>query len=328
MDFLAIGDIVTEPFIRLFKESGSVACDSNNEHCRLSLPFPDKVPYESMQQVVGVGNAPNAAVAAARLGLSSTLISWIGDDHAGEESVQSLEKSGVSTTLVTREPGKTTNHHFVLWYGPDRSILVKHESFEYAWPTELPVPRAVYLSSIGEAGISFHEPLVAWLSEHPDILFAFQPGTFQIAAGLERLAAVYARTNVFVANKEEYQRILQSDEEDPKKLMEAMRAHGPKTVFLTDGPLGAYALSDEGAWKIGLYPDHREAYERTGAGDAFASTVTAMLVNGATVPEALRAAPVNSMSVVQKIGAQAGLITRTELDSYLAAAPEYQPEQF
>jgi hypothetical protein len=46
------------------------------------------------------------------------------------------------------------------------------------------------------------------------------------------------------------------------------------------------------------------------------------------VSGALRWAPINSMSVVQKIGARAGLLTRPELEKYLAAAPaEYAPKQ-
>ena len=37
--------------------------------------------------------------------------------------------------------------------------------------------------------------------------------------------------------------------------------------------------------------------------------------------------PVNSMSVVQQIGARAGLLTRERLEEYLAKAPEdYRPQ--
>jgi hypothetical protein len=41
------------------------------------------------------------------------------------------------------------------------------------------------------------------------------------------------------------------------------------------------------------------------------------------LPEALRRGPINSMSVVQYIGAQKGLLSRNEIESYLADAPAH-----
>jgi len=76
-----------------------------------------------------------------------------------------------------------------------------------------------------------------------------------------------------------------------------------------------------------MYPDPAPPINRTGAGDAFASTFTAMRALGKTVPEALTYAPVNSMSVVQKVGAQAGLLSLPEIEAWLAKAPaNYAPK--
>jgi sugar/nucleoside kinase (ribokinase family) len=155
-----------------------------------------------------------------------------------------------------------------------------------------------------------HAPIADWLEKNPSILLAFQPGTFQIRAGLETLARIYARADVFLANKEEYQKILNTPEEDEKNLMAMMRTHGPKICFLTDG-----------VWKIGVYQGGEDAYERTGAGDAFSATAVAALLLGKSVPEALTWGPINSAFVVQKIGAQEGLLTRTVLEECLAKAP-------
>jgi sugar/nucleoside kinase (ribokinase family) len=70
-----------------------------------------------------------------------------------------------------------------------------------------------------------------------------------------------------------------------------------------------------------MYPDERGPFERTGAGDAFASTVAAALALGKPLEEALLWGPINSMSVVQEVGAQKGLLTREALLSYLDKAP-------
>ena len=68
--------------------------------------------------------------------------------------------------------------------------------------------------------------------------------------------------------------------------------------------------------------------DTTGAGDAFSSTFTSAIALGESVATALSWGPINSMSVVQHIGAQAGLLPRAELEKYLANAPaDYKPQK-
>lgn len=75
-----------------------------------------------------------------------------------------------------------------------------------------------------------------------------------------------------------------------------------------------------------LYPDPAPPVDRTGAGDAFAATFVAALMKGNNLVGALQWAPINSMSVLQKVGAQAGLLTESTLEEYLAQSPEsYRP---
>ncbi|MBI3019709.1 MAG: carbohydrate kinase family protein [Parcubacteria group bacterium] len=85
---------------------------------------------------------------------------------------------------------------------------------------------------------------------------------------------------------------------------------------------GAHASDGTEKWYAPMYPDPAPPIDRTGAGDAFASTFTAMLALGKTLPEALLRAPINSMAVVQKIGAQEGLLTMDEIGRWLTNAPE------
>jgi ribokinase len=182
-----------------------------------------------------------------------------------------------------------------------------------------------------------------YLYSHSEIKLAFQPGTFQIKAGLDALKNIYERAEVFFCNKEESQRILKTKEQDIKKLLNMMRNAGPKIVVITDGVKGAYAfdgstsppagragITTSGAmWHMPIYPDPKPPYERTGAGDAFSSTFTVALALGMDIPTALRWAPVNSMSVVQYIGAREGLLTREKIEEYLANAPEdYKPKKY
>ncbi len=330
-DFIAIGDSTTDAFIRL--KDASVHCNIDHEKCEICLRFKDKIPYEEVYVVPAVGNAANASVAAARLGLESALLTNIGDDYFGKEAMGALKAENIGTEFVIAHPGKKTNYHYVLWYEDDRTILIKHQEYDYKLPY-FDDPKWVYFSSMGENSLAFHEVFERYMNEHPKMKLAFQPGTYQMRFGRKKLAGIYKRTDVFICNKEEAQRILEVNETDVKKLMKSLADLGPKIVVVTDGPAGAYAYDGSTSlttggkmWFMPPYPDPKPPYERTGAGDAFSSTFVVALALGLSVVEALRWAPINSMSVVQYVGAREGLLTRYKLEKYLSEAPaDYIPK--
>lgn len=323
MDFIAIGDTTVDEFIRL--KDAHVSCDINHQDCTISMKWGDKIPYDFSVLVPGVGNAANAAVAASRLGLSAGFVSNVGNDRYGEDILAMFRNEGVDTNYIKVNDGIPTNHHYVLWYEAERTILIRHEKYPYALPEGFVPPKWIYLSSTGEDAEAFHIELAAWLAEHPETKLAFQPGTFQIQMGKSKLAALYAATEVIACNKEEAERILEVGETDVKTLLEQMRALGAKTVLITDGPNGAFAYDGTEMLTVPMYPDPKPPYDRTGAGDAMTSTFVAALALGKSLKEALLWGPVNSMSVVQEIGAQKGLLSREALEKFLTDAPaEYR----
>ncbi len=325
LEFLAIGDMVTDAFIRL--KDAEVHCTVDKEKCEICLRFADKVPYEEVYVIPAVGNSANAAVSAARLGLSSALCSNVGDDYFGTECLGTLKAEKVATDFVQVNKGHKTNYHYVLWYDSDRTILIKHEEYPYQLP-DIGEPRWIYLSSLGHNALPFHSALERYLTDHPDVKLAFQPGTYQIKFGKDELRGIYLRSYVSFCNKEEAQRILEVEEHDIKKLLAMTHELGPKIVIITDGMKGAYTSDGVKQWFMPIYPDPKPPLERTGAGDAFSSTFTVALALGHDIPTALCWAPINSMSVAQKIGARDGLLTREALEDYLAKAPSgYFPRE-
>ena len=321
MDFFAVGDIVTEPFIRL--KDARVHCNINNEDCEICMRWGDKIPYESATVCAAVGNASNAAVAAARLGLTCALRAYVGRDSYGAQCLEVLRDEGVDTEYVVTQDGKHTNYHYVLWYESQRTILVKHEEFDYAVPALAQEPKWVYLSSLAANSLPYHNALLEWLKKYPQAKLAFQPGTFQMKLGKEALAGWYARADIFFCNKEEAERILGMPAgTDIKILLSAIRALGPKIVVITDDTRGAYAIDESGtAMHCPRYPDPRPPYEITGAGDALASTTVCALSLGKSLEEALRWGSANASAVLQEIGAQKGLLTRGQLEKNLANPP-------
>lgn len=325
LDFVAIGDIVTDAFIEL--EDAWIETDNPEKSKELCMNFGDKLPYKKVDVIPAVGNSPNAATSAHRLGLKTALVTDFGDDKYGDEMMDQIKKEGLDTRFINVHKGMGSNYHFVLRLKAERTILVKHYEYEYKLP-DLGSPKWIYLSSLAENSLPFHEEIADYLEKHPETKLAFQPGTFQMKLGSEKLSRLYKVSELFFCNKEEAQRILDSKEQDIKKLLEAMHALGPKIVVITDGPEGAYVYDGKDVWHGPMYPDPAPPVDRTGAGDSFASTFTSALALGESLETALAWGPINSMSVVQDVGAQRGLLTREKLEEYLRNAPEdYKPKK-
>ena len=330
LDVLSVGDIVTDAFIQLLDDEAWTYTDEHGTDV-LAMKFGTKLPFDHVDVVQAVGNASNAAVAFARIGLESGFATNVGDDQEGRDMIAALHKEDVRTNLVRVNHGKKSNYHYVLRYQSERTILIKHEEYDYQWPHLHPeeVPRWMYFSSISEHAIPYHDQVSDWLDRNPDVKLAFQPGTFQMEAGAERLKRIYERSEVLILNREEAVTVGGGNHEDVHDLIDKLHALGPKIVVVTDGPDGAYASYGQNAWKMPLYPDPAPPVDRTGAGDSFASTFVAALAKGHDIESALQLAPINSMSVCQKVGAQAGLLSEKELEDWLKKAPDwYHAEKF
>lgn len=329
-DVLSVGDIVTDDFIELLEHEEKVE-HGNDGSTWLAIPFGTKIPFDHHDVVHAVGNASNAAVAFARLGLNSSFATNVGGDQEGREMIAVLQSEGVDHRFVRVNPENKSNYHFVLRYKAERTILIKHEAYDYHWPDLKPseIPKWVYFSSISDHAIDYHDQVSDWLDKNPDVKLAFNPGTFQMEAGAERLRRIYQRSEVLILNREEAVTVGGGNHEDVHDLINHLHALGPKIVVVTDGPDGAYASDGQNRFKMPLYPDPAPPVDRTGAGDSFASTFVAALIKGNTIEGALQWAPINSMSVCQKVGAQAGLLKEKELEHYLSQAPSwYKPERF
>ncbi len=322
---LAIGDIVTDAFIKLNDNEAEVITDDTGNK-KLVMDFGSKPPYDYVDIVQAVGPSPNAAVSFARLGARSGLMAYMGDDLPGKDMLTYLAGENVDTSTISVAEGMKSNYWYVLRYGAERTILVKNEKYEYTWQEPGEVPDWIYLSALDEASWDLHLEVLDYLRKHPDTKLVFQPGTFHFKWGAEKLAEVYARSHMTVMNKEEAADVTGRDVEDIEDLFDGLHNLGPEIVIITDGPHGSYASDGKKIISIPNYPDPKPPTDRTGAGDAFASTITAALAQGESLETALTWAPINSMNVCQHLGAQAGLLDKDAILALLADAPaDYKP---
>ena len=318
---LCVGDIFSDVFIKLLEDEARIDTDKDGSK-RLSLPFGSKPPYDSVETVTSVGPSPNAAVSCARLGLRVGLMAWLGQDKTAKDSLDYLAHENIDTTPLVRQKDTVSNTYYVLRYGADRTILVKNEAYEYTWKEPATKPDWVYLSLISKDSWRLHLDLLDYLDRNPEIKLAFQPGTFHFKWGTDKLKKLYTRASIVVMNREEAVDVTRKSYDSLADLADGLHALGPEYVVITDGPSGSYASYDDMLYKMPNYPDPGPPVDRTGAGDAFASTIVAALALGESIQTALTWAPINSMSVVQKLGAQAGLLKKSAIEKHIKNAPD------
>lgn len=315
IDILAIGDIAAEPFIKI--KEAEIEPEKNSGEFNLCLDYGGKVPYESATECFAVGNSANVSIAGSRLGLKTSMISYVGNDNIGTRDIEKLIEENVDTSNVEIIKGMESNYHYVLWYKGERTILVKHTDFPYKLPEIRVEPRWIYLSSLSSNSLSYHEEILNYLQTHPEVSFAIQPGTFQIRLGLEKLKELYKRTNVYFSNKVEAQRVLESKEENIDYLLKEIYNLGPKLVVITDGIKGSYSFDGEEILFMKSFYKESETLESTGAGDAYSGAFISALIYGKTVKEALVWGTINSKSVVQYVGPHEGLLNKEQIEKRL-----------
>lgn len=313
-DLLTIGDIAVDVFIKI--KEAEEDCNKDGD-CKICLDFGSKIPYESQDICYATGNSSNVAVSASRLGLKTAILTNIGDDQDGQSCLAVLNKEGVFDNYVKINKNKPTSKHYILWYKDDRTILVKHENYKYEM---LPLeeffqinPSYVYLSSLGQGSEEYLDNILDYLNDNTNIKLIFSPGTFQIRLGYNNLSNIYKRTDIFICNFDEAQKILnKEDEPDVKKIIKELFSLGPKMVLITKGIDGSYAFDGKDIWHMQAFKE--KIFESTGAGDSFAGAFIAAMSLGKSISQGLIWASINARSVIKEIGPQKGLLNKDQME--------------
>lgn len=311
-DIITIGDTLYDVFLNIHE--ATVTCQLHKEACLLCLEYAEKIPVSSMKKVPGAGNSSNAAVGASRLGLKSGIVAIIGTDDLAEDALTHWKEEKVSTEYVRRDHRYESDYATILNFKGERTQLIRFQAKTYAFPT-IESTAWIYYSALGEKHEKMEKQMLRHLDKHPHIKLAFNPGTTHFHRGLDALKPVIARSDVFIVNKQEAERLLQDGIRPIPNLLMAYHHMGARTVVITDGPNGAHATDGVRIWYQPIFPG--KMVERTGAGDSFTTGFVCALHRGNSIPEALRWGTANSWSVVQYIGPHEGLLTKTLMQKTL-----------
>lgn len=321
IQLLSIGDATVDVFMTPLETE--TVCEIDKKECKICFNYGDKVPVKNLEFTIG-GNAANNAVGVSRLGIKDAIVLTLGDDTVGNLIVERLIAERVDTAFVSRQKAATSNYSTIINYSGERTIFTYHAPRSYEFPVALPQAPWVYLTSMGETYRPFYNHLVDWLNQNPSIKLAFNPGTWQIRAGVDGVSPILTRTHVLYINREEAEKYVGMPDSHgkEKELMSAAAKLGPKIVIITDGPEGSYVYDStrNKFIKAGIYP--QDCLERTGAGDAFGSGFMAAIIKGKSVEEAILWGTVNSASVISFVGAQKGLLKEAEIENWVTQAKE------
>ena len=315
-DLLSIGDATIDAFMTPLESEA--LCSIDKKQCLIAFNYGDKIPVKNLEFSIG-GNAANNAVGVRRLEISSAIVLTLGDDNVGDMVIKKLRDEGVDLTYVIQQPGTSSNYSTVINYSSERTIFVYHAPRSYEFPVALPVTPWVYLTSMGESFRPFYNHMTEWLNKNPAIKLAFNPGSWQFREGYDSIKGIVLRTYIIYVNREEAEKLTGFGESAGKEreLLIALNKLGPKICVITDGGNGSFAYdSINGRFlKAGILPV--DAYERTGAGDAFGSGCLSALIHGKGLDEALLWGTCNSASVIGYTGSQRGLLKLSEMDEWL-----------
>jgi sugar/nucleoside kinase (ribokinase family) len=318
IQLLTVGDASMDVF--LTPTESDTFCRIDSKECFLSFAYGDKIPVKDLSFSVG-GNAANNAVGTRRLGVNSAVILTLGDDETGDHIINKLKSEGVNCDYVVREKNTSSNYSTAITvYGERTLFTYKSPKKKYHLPDEFPNTPWIYLTSMGDGFENVFDRVVEHVGSSTDIKLAYNPGSRQLRAGVDKSLKVLKVAYILYVNRKEAEMFAEMSETHgkEKELLKKLCTLGPKIPIVTDGANGSFVFDGEKYYKAEILPV--DSYERTGAGDSFGSGCIAALIEGKPIEEALLWGTVNSASVIGYAGAQRGLLKENEIKEWLERA--------
>jgi len=313
---ITIGESTVDAFMTIHNAKTQVRLEDGN----LCFEHGKKIDVDRYDFCLG-GNATNVAVGLTRLGLKATLCTEMGDDEFSFIIRNGLAKEHVDRLFVSQTKKAPSNFSVIINFQSDRTIFVHDVEREHEFELIDVSADYLYLTSMGRDWQTPYRKALDFIKENEGTKLAFNPGSKQLYEGREVVESVIKKADILFVNKEEAEQLLfdkePKDSSDSnaylRKLLTGLQQKGAKLVVVTNGQHGSYALDEQGEFYFrGMYPG--KPIERTGAGDSFATGFLAATIQGLSVKKAIGWGSANAASVVQKIGAQAGLLTKDEME--------------
>lgn len=294
------------------------------------------------------GGAVNASISMARLGLDVSAIVKIGMDQRADVILAKLESEGVSTRWITRDSRLPTGASVLISSHERNAAIFTFRgantllSMTDIKPEALSVD-VVYISSLSNQSADCFPDLVK-AAKAANCKVAANPGIRQLTARGGAFLDAVGSVDILLINRAEANALVPAlsakvgeggpslpfdpDEDMPDlirrglssggfqisllRFFQSLLETGCGIVVVTDGRHGAFVGAGERVVHCSAVPT--EVVGTTGAGDAFASTFVALTSFDWPLDQTLRAATMNSASVVRYADTQSGLLSLSALE--------------
>ncbi|GAB3591627.1 5-dehydro-2-deoxygluconokinase [Angustibacter peucedani] len=279
------------------------------------------------------GSPSNVAVAAARHGRSSGVVTATGDDAFGRYLREQLGVLGVDASQVRAVPGLLTQVTFCEIFPPDDFPLYFYGRTPLA-PDLALRPEDVDLDAVRQAGVfwvtatgvsaepsrtAHHAALDARGRARHTVLDldhrpSFWPDEATARAEVEPLLG---QVTVAVGNLEECR--VAVGEDQPDRAAEALLDRGVELAVVKQGPRGVLARTRDERVEVPPFPV--EVVNGLGAGDAFGGALCHGLLAGWSLDRLVRFANVAGAVVAGRLECSTAMPTTAEVDALLDGVP-------
>lgn len=264
------------------------------------------------------GKGANQAVGAARAGGNVTFVTCLGEDLYAENLLDNFKKDKIETRFAFRDHDEATgsalimldrdgNNYLSVASGANFKLTPSHidqalasilEAEMIVMQMEIPFDTTRYVFELAE-------------KHNKKVLFNLAP-----ARPFDR--SVLKKTYVFVVNEVEASMVtglkVETDEEIKIAATELLKL-GCKIAIITLGVRGSYVASPD---FTGIVPAFKvKAVDTTAAGDVYCGSLAVALVEGKSLPDAVRFAGAASAISVTRLGAQPSAPHRNEIDEFM-----------
>jgi ribokinase len=289
------------------------------------LPAPGETVLGHGFQMIPGGKGANQACAAGRLGGSGVMTRMagrVGYDVFADHLKASLAAANVDVTYVHGARSQPTGVALI-WVDRNgqNSIVVASGANHALAPSEIEGLRGAFRGS-GFALFQLETPLDA-VAAALRLARAEGARTILDPAPAQPLSReLLEQVDILTPNETEALLLLGSTASasvsEPSQVARALLALGPQGVILKLGDRGCYY--DNGETSLHVPAFAMKAVDTTAAGDTFNGALAVALAEGRPIEQALRFANAAAGLSVTRLGAQASIPSRKEVDDLLAAS--------
>ncbi len=267
------------------------------------------------------GKGANQAVMAARLGGHVTMVTKLGRDTFGNDTLENYRQQGVDTTYVLFDEQAASGIALILVdeVNGQNAIVIANGANGALTPEDVRSASSAIISA-QVLICQLETPLAASVEAFRIAKAAGVRTVFNPAPAAPLTPELLALTDILIPNEVEAGMLVGRSVESSDHALEAARLlqqQGPKTVILTLGSRGALVVDGTGAPEF-VAAEKVKAVDTTGAGDSFVGSFAYFLASGRAIVDAARRATKIATRSVLKPGTQTSFPWRAEVLEILA----------